>query len=163
MSSNLVLNKQELKLTSLRSIKNADKEFSIWLNHRKSGVSGIQDFLRRRSQNTDNLIFSIWEASNLSEKKDISLFAVGGYGRQELHPYSDVDLLILYKGELNKKRRNGIESFVSQLWDLELNVGHSVRNQFEEEEIISKVKASNKDNIEKILEEYIEKENLNRQ
>ena len=97
MSSNLVLNKQELKLTSLRSIKNADKEFSIWLNHRKSGVSGIQDFLRRRSQNTDNLIFSIWEASNLSEKKDISLFAVGGYGRQELHPYSDVDLLILYK------------------------------------------------------------------
>ena len=137
MSSNLVLNKQELKLTSLRSSKNADKEFAIWLENRKSGVSGIQNFLRRRSQNTDNLIFSIWEASNLSEKKDISLFAVGGYGRQELHPYSDIDLLILYKGKLNKNRRNGIESFISQLWDLELNVGHSVRSQFEEEEIIS--------------------------
>ena len=137
MSSNLVLNKQELKLTSLRSSKNADKEFAIWLENRKSGVSGIQNFLRRRSQNTDNLIFSIWEASNLSEKKDISLFAVGGYGRQELHPYSDIDLLILYKGKLNKNRRNGIESFISQLWDLELNIGHSVRSKFEEEEIIS--------------------------
>ena len=137
MSSNLILSTQKLRETSYLVGKNTDKEFISWLKKRKSGVSGIEFFLRERSQKIDNLILSTWKASNLFEKNDISLFAVGGYGREELHPYSDIDLLILYKGKLDKKRSGQIESFISGLWDLELNLGHSVRSELEEQEIIS--------------------------
>ena len=137
MTLNAVLQNEDLKKISAKSKKKADKEFIGWLKRRKSGVSGIENFLKNRSQNIDNLIFSAWKISKLSDKKDLSLFAVGGYGRKELHPHSDIDLLILYKGKLDNNRRSSIESFISRLWDLELDLGHSVRSQSEEEEIIS--------------------------
>ena len=137
MTLNAVLQNEDLKKISAKSRKKADKEFIGWLKRRKSGVSGIENFLKDRSQNIDNLIFSAWKISKLSDKKDLSLFAVGGYGRKELHPHSDIDLLILYKGKLDNDRRSSIESFISRLWDLELDLGHSVRSQSEEEKIIS--------------------------
>ena len=137
MTLNAVLQNEDLKKISANSKKKADKEFIGWLKRRKSGVSGIENFLKDRSQNIDNLIFSAWKISKLSDKKDLSLFAVGGYGRKELHPHSDIDLLILYKGKLDSDRRSSIESFISRLWDLELDLGHSVRSQSEEEKIIS--------------------------
>ena len=137
MSSNLILSNQEIRKATLLSKKNSDQEFINWLKKRKSGISGIEQFLRNRSKGIDNLISSIWVASTLSEKENICLFAVGGYGRQELHPYSDIDLLILYKGKLNKNIRTSIESFISQLWDLELDIGHSVRSGYEEEKIVT--------------------------
>ena len=137
MTLNAVLQNEDLKKISANSKKKADKEFIGWLKRRKSGVSGIENFLKDRSQNIDNLIFSAWKISKLSDKKDLSLFAVGGYGRKELHPHSDIDLLILYKGKLDNDRRSSIESFISRLWDLELDLGHSVRSQSEEEKIIS--------------------------
>ncbi len=137
MSSNLILSNQEIRKASIQSKKNSDQEFINWLKKRKSGVSGIENFLRNRSNTIDNLISSIWVTSNLSERENICLFAVGGYGRQELHPYSDIDLLILYKGKLNKNTRTAIESFISQLWDHELDLGHSVRSTYEEEKIVT--------------------------
>ena len=137
MTLNAVLQNEDLKKISANSKKKADKEFIGWLKRRKSGVSVIENFLKNRSQNIDNLIFSAWKISKLSDKKDLSLFAVGGYGRKELHPHSDIDLLILYKGKLDNNRRSSIESFISRLWDLELDLGHSVRSQSEEEKIIS--------------------------
>ncbi|SUZ57604.1 uncharacterized protein METZ01_LOCUS10458 [marine metagenome] len=137
MSSNLILSNQEIRKASIQSKKNSDQEFLNWLKKRKSGVSGIENFLRNRSNTIDNLISSIWVTSNLSERENICLFAVGGYGRQELHPYSDIDLLILYKGKLNKNTRTAIESFISQLWDLDLDLGHSVRSTYEEEKIVT--------------------------
>ena len=137
MPSNLILSNQEIRKATLLSKKNSDKEFINWLKKRKSGISGIEQFLRNRSKGIDNLISSIWVDSTLSEKENICLFAVGGYGRQELHPYSDIDLLILYKGKLNKNIRTSVESFISQLWDLELDIGHSVRSCYEEEKIVT--------------------------
>jgi len=137
MSSNLILSNQEIRKASILSKKNSDHEFINWLKKRKSGVSGIEQFLRNRSNSIDNLIYSTWVTSNLSEKENICLFAVGGYGRQELHPYSDIDLLILYKGKLNKNTRTSIESFISHLWDLELDLGHSVRSTDEEVKIVT--------------------------
>ena len=137
MPSNLILSKKEIRKASILSKNDSNQEFKKWLKKRKSGVSGIEQFLRDRSNNIDNLISSIWVTSNLAEKENVCLFAVGGYGRQELHPYSDIDLLILYKGKLNKNIRTSIESFISQLWDLELDLGHSVRNCNEEEKIVA--------------------------
>lgn len=65
--------------------------------------------------------------SLLPKDKEISLVAVGGYGRGELHPASDVDLMVLLhkpvRGELNEF----LETFIRFLWDIGLEVGHSTR------------------------------------
>ena len=74
----------------------------------------------------DILLKQIWQQADI--KLGVCLIAVGGYGRKELFPHSDIDLLILLPdnadGELNGK----IEALVGMLWDVGLNVGHSVRN-----------------------------------
>ncbi|HTU62422.1 MAG TPA: [protein-PII] uridylyltransferase, partial [Polyangiales bacterium] len=55
------------------------------------------------------------------------LVAVGGYGRGELHPCSDVDILVLVPAPLSEAARASVERLVSFLWDIGLEVGHSVR------------------------------------
>ena len=59
---------------------------------------------------------------------DVSLIAVGGYGRGELHPHSDIDLLILVKRAVSSDYRSNIEQFIAFLWDIQLKIGHSVRS-----------------------------------
>jgi [protein-PII] uridylyltransferase len=56
-----------------------------------------------------------------------SVAAVGGYGRAELFPYSDVDLLIIPTQEPTPEQAAKIESFVHMLWDMGLPIGHAVR------------------------------------
>ena len=61
---------------------------------------------------------------------NIALVAVGGYGRGELHPCSDVDLMLLLSDEDDASpadRDHAIEQFIAYLWDCGLEVGHSVR------------------------------------
>ena len=82
MPSNLILSNQEIQKATLLFKLNSDREFINWLKKRKSGISGIEQFLRNRSKGIDNLISSIWVASTLSEKDNICLFACGVYGRQ---------------------------------------------------------------------------------
>lgn len=56
-----------------------------------------------------------------------ALLAVGGYGRGEQFPYSDVDLLVLLPGEINQREQQQIADFISLCWDTGLDIGHSVR------------------------------------
>lgn len=58
---------------------------------------------------------------------EISIIAVGGYGRGELHPHSDVDLMILLPNDHENKYDQSIEQFLMLLWDIKLEIGHSVR------------------------------------
>ena len=57
-----------------------------------------------------------------------SLLAVGGYGRRELYPFSDIDILILLKDYNDLKNKNNIENFIADIWKLKTSVGHSVRD-----------------------------------
>ncbi|MBC8520100.1 MAG: [protein-PII] uridylyltransferase [Gammaproteobacteria bacterium] len=86
-----------------------------------------RNLIRARSDVIDLILRKIW--GNLaSNKSAASLIAVGGYGRRELHPFSDIDLLIIpQEGEDSKP----IESFITLLWDLGLQIGHSVRSLHE--------------------------------
>jgi len=73
----------------------------------------------------DVALIELWHATGLPG--DASLIAVGGYGRGELFPYSDVDVLILLPYPAEAALREKLESLVQQLWDLGLEVGHSIR------------------------------------
>ena len=69
-----------------------------------------------------------WQENRHSWRKSrISLVAVGGYGRRELLPNSDIDLLILLERNSHSTHRTNLQSFTTLLWDIGLDVGHSVR------------------------------------
>ena len=94
----------------------------------------IDDLVHLRSQFIDQLLKRLWlyyqipeHVSSLLKKNRIALIAVGGYGRCELHPLSDIDILILSDNSLTKELEKQIGDLVRLLWDLHLDIGHSVR------------------------------------
>ncbi|MCK5667141.1 MAG: nucleotidyltransferase domain-containing protein, partial [Thiotrichaceae bacterium] len=99
----------------------------------------ISSILKKRSQKIDQLLQELWGKTGVDSSLSVedplsadgslkvSLIAVGGYGREEMHPASDVDLLILLSGEPNTKEQEQLSDFVTILWDLGLEIGHSVR------------------------------------
>jgi len=80
-----------------------------------------------RSRLMDEALKRAWRLYFEADASDLALVAVGGYGRGELHPGSDVDILILLGDESLDARRSGLERFLTFLWDIGLEVGHSVR------------------------------------
>lgn len=86
----------------------------------------IRDLVHLRSSFIDALLQLLWQRQPWPSA-DIALIAVGGYGRGELHPFSDVDLLILLPDDGAARCHEATEQFITLLWDLNLNIGHSVR------------------------------------
>ena len=86
----------------------------------------IESIVADRVAFFDALVCEIWSGHcNGSAGDTLLLFAVGGYARRELHPGSDIDLLILARDP--RKHRDEIAAFVRGLFDLNLDIGHSVR------------------------------------
>ncbi len=80
-----------------------------------------------RAHLMDQLLLRAWRQFFEPDALDLALAAVGGYGRGELHPGSDVDIMILLDDQTLEVRRSGLEDFMMFLWDIGLEVGHSVR------------------------------------
>lgn len=76
----------------------------------------------------DQILITVWEQSAWDDSEHISLLAVGGYGRGELHPGSDIDILILLENDEYQTHQTEIETFLTTLWDIGLKVGSSVRS-----------------------------------
>ncbi|MBI1421977.1 MAG: [protein-PII] uridylyltransferase [Gammaproteobacteria bacterium] len=74
----------------------------------------------------DEILSHAWRQFFSATDKNIALMAVGGYGRGELHPHSDIDILILLR-KSPKPYKDAIVAFTTFLWDIGLEVGHSVR------------------------------------
>lgn len=88
----------------------------------------VAELIGWNSAIVDSLITHIWQRLiPASARQSVALIAVGGYGRAELHPKSDVDILIL-TSEGYTDADEEIGQFVTHLWDLGLDVGHSVRD-----------------------------------
>ncbi|SBS35013.1 Bifunctional uridylyltransferase/uridylyl-removing enzyme [Marinomonas aquimarina] len=86
----------------------------------------IEKLVKGLSGLYDEVMHAAWVRAGLHEESDIAMVAVGGYGRSELHPKSDIDLLILLNDDREPNAAK-IESFITFLWDLKLDVGHAVR------------------------------------
>ncbi len=87
----------------------------------------VADLVFERASYMDGLLNRLWTHFEFTQCPTLSLIAVGGYGRGELHPLSDIDLLLLSDSRLDKKTETKISEFITLLWDLKLEVGHSVR------------------------------------
>lgn len=81
--------------------------------------------LKRMAQNADQVMTHAWQT--LEMPAAAALVAVGGYGRGELFPCSDIDLLILLPQSPDAALRDRLEQLVQLFWDLGLEVGHSIR------------------------------------
>ncbi|MES2354869.1 MAG: [protein-PII] uridylyltransferase [Pseudomonadota bacterium] len=84
-----------------------------------------RQLLHSHSRFVDGILAGIWAECDLPET--LSLVAVGGYGRGELYPFSDVDVLVLLPESMETSINDNVEQFVRLLWDCGLEIGHSVR------------------------------------
>jgi [protein-PII] uridylyltransferase len=99
----------------------------------RAGGSG-HTVVRLQSAATDRVVNMLWdrameEAGRSSPRSPVALIAIGGYGRRDLAPYSDLDLLVLHgDGKPNGFVKAAAERLVYALWDLRLEVGYAVRD-----------------------------------
>jgi len=97
------------------------------------GASG-QESVRTHARLMDDVIFSLTRliaadgAADGLEATPLVVMALGGYGRGELHPLSDVDLMVVYDGEMSPYVQRMMQELLYSLWDLGLHVGHSLRS-----------------------------------
>jgi [protein-PII] uridylyltransferase len=97
-----------------------------WLDS-ELGTGKITGLVLGRATLVDTLLRHIWQLMELHNEKNLALVAVGGYGRGQLQPHSDIDLLLLSKKTLSKSQQERIGQFITLLWDIGLDVGQSVR------------------------------------
>ncbi|HEX6590733.1 MAG TPA: nucleotidyltransferase domain-containing protein, partial [Moraxellaceae bacterium] len=89
----------------------------------------IRKLVCARAWVTDQLLAHAWRGLDLDQYNDVALLAVGGYGRGELHPGSDIDVMVLHsQANLGDKESAAVSDFITLLWDLGLEIGASVRS-----------------------------------
>ncbi len=90
---------------------------------------GVKNVLRQLAKHTDQTLKTLWQLAGLPNQA--ALVAVGGFGRGELFPASDVDVLVLLPDgadpDVDTDLREAIEHFISYCWDVGLEIGSSVR------------------------------------
>jgi [protein-PII] uridylyltransferase len=87
----------------------------------------VVDLVHLRAAVIDELLIHLWRSHAKHCGGVACLVAVGGYGRGELHPYSDVDIMLLLPRDLPESCEPELSGFVTALWDVGLEIGHSVR------------------------------------
>ncbi|MGE4560382.1 MAG: [protein-PII] uridylyltransferase [Desulfobulbus sp.] len=94
----------------------------------RQGLSG-QEILHRCADLVDDFIIGKYKAAPAVQKArgNIAVIALGGYGRSEFYPYSDIDLLLLHDWRSKKSMQAVVEALLYPLWDEGFEVGHSVR------------------------------------
>ena len=118
-------------LQALRDAYRRDKAALLAQLQEGGGAStrNIHSLLRRFAALADGLLRSLWRRADLPA--EMALLAVGGYGRAQLFPHSDIDVLLLLPHGCSPECEDGlrarIERFVGSCWDVGLEIGSSVR------------------------------------
>ena len=122
--SPLNLQKDELTVVIL---KKQLQQFQEWQVENFKAHQSINELVSARARYIDLLLSRLWEKFGFTDNPKLSLIAVGGYGRGELHPKSDIDILILAEKKFSKEDEQNISDLITFLWDLKLDIGNSVR------------------------------------
>jgi [protein-PII] uridylyltransferase len=99
--------------------------FTAELRARFEAGDSVVDLVHERARAIDEVLIDLWNVH--VGDCGAALIAVGGYGRGELHPYSDIDVMLLLPGDLPPGDEERLGGFVTALWDIGLEIGHSVR------------------------------------
>ena len=118
----------EESTSALRCYREAVQNARKILNERFIQKGNIEALIEDQTWFVDQILITAWQQFAWKDANDISLIAVGGYGRGELHPYSDIDIQILLAKNNKDKYKADIESFLTFLWDINLEIGQSVRS-----------------------------------
>jgi [protein-PII] uridylyltransferase len=110
----------------IKTEKGQLREVRESIKHAFESGEAVEHLIRRYSQQIDQLLCHYWH--HFLGDSALTLAAVGGYGRGELHPYSDIDLLILHEAPVSADEQAALQQFVTFLWDIGLEVGQSLRD-----------------------------------
>jgi [protein-PII] uridylyltransferase len=111
--------------SSIAELREALRNDRLILEHRFLQQGKAASLLSTHSHLIDHYLHYVWRALELPDT--LALVAVGGYGRSELYPRSDIDLLILLDDQPDTAVQHKLHELVSRLWDIGLEVGHSIR------------------------------------
>jgi [protein-PII] uridylyltransferase len=117
----------DTKNTIIALLKDAVKQIDEGLKNLYQNGCDVNAIVHGRASLIDQLIRIIYSQLFKDIDQDIALIAVGGYGRGELHPKSDIDLMLLLKETESEQTKTVLEQFLMLLWDIKLEIGHSVR------------------------------------
>lgn len=87
----------------------------------------VTDLVRLRASLVDRVLIWLWREHAGPLRDSAAIVAVGGYGRGELHPCSDVDIMVLVGKKMPTDGEQLLSSFLTSLWDIGLDIGHSAR------------------------------------
>jgi len=113
--------------TAIAAFKDALLAANTKLAERFGENDPIDRLVHAQAATVDAVILVAWRHFAADLADEIALIAVGGYGRGELHPRSDIDLMILLDGPSRPVLDETISRFLTFLWDIGLEPGHSVR------------------------------------
>lgn len=109
---------------SITDYKNVIQDADNYFNKNFTHVA-IDEIVKLRADFFDILLTHLWECADLASD-NLSLNAVGGYGRQTLHLHSDIDICVLFNKKLSATEETKIGEFFTHLWDIGLELGNSV-------------------------------------
>ena len=112
---------------SLRYFKQLLREKTAQLGLQFDPFYSVSDLLKERSDFIDGILSSCWQHFLADHASHLSLVAVGGYGRRELFPYSDIDIMVLLDSTDTAPYQEALGDFFTFLWDMGLKPGQSVR------------------------------------
>ena len=113
-----------LSVAAFRSVLN---EGDNRLKQRFIEEDSVEVIVRDRARLVDALLRTAWDFQVGAQHKELALIAVGGYGRGELNLCSDIDVMILLPKSEDTTWQSRLENFLAFMWDIGLEVGHSVR------------------------------------
>ena len=98
------------------------------LKRRFLAGESVVDLVHERADIVDGLLVNLWQTHAGDLTRSLALVAVGGYGRGELHPFSDIDIMLLLPDAIDAAAEQRLSAFITSLWDIGLDIGHSVRS-----------------------------------
>lgn len=119
------------KIDSAKQFKQAIKHHNAYLKETFSPQKTIQDFLLAKSLFIDHVLCILWQRFITQNTENFALIAVGGYGRQEMFPHSDIDILVLFHDHTPDNDKQQLSELCTFLWDIGLKLGLSVRSHSE--------------------------------